>query len=359
MINTLTLLEINQPIGTFYIGKINSRELIKIKKVVRRRTDNGPQRDLEESRVKGISRYCEDPDATFPTPIVLAVNSSDIVEMNLIENTEGLFSFKYDNDHEFAEILDGQHRVEGISLNGGFETDLMIVIMIDLTMEEKAYVFSTINSNQKKVDKSIIYDLFEVSENRSPAKTCHAVARSLNSMESSAFYNRLKMLGKKEGNLQTLSQGTFVTKMLQLISKDPQGDMIASKQGKKLEKDEKFVLRQFFIDERDDIITKILMNYFNAVANVFDKEWESTDYILVKTTGFGALIKVFPAIYIEGSRRQMLTQQFFESVFRTVKNELERLELELTSADLGAGEQAQARLASIILSGLESWKLNN
>lgn len=359
MNNSINLIEINQPIGRFYIGKINSRDLIKIKKIVRRRTENGPQRDLELERVRAISKYCEDPDATFPTPIVLSVSSSDIISLEQVSGMEDFYTLTYDDSKEFAEILDGQHRVEGINQNNHFDTQLMVVIMFDLIAEEKAYVFSTINSNQKKVDKSIIYDLFDVSETRSPAKTCHEIARALNFMEGSAFKNRLKMLGKKEGENQTLSQGSFVTKMLPLISKAPQDDMIALKKGFKIQNDEKLVLRQYFIDERDDIITKIFLNYFNAVANVFEEEWNDTSSILVKTTGFGALTKSFPDIYREGCKRQNLTQRFFESVFVSVKNELFLSNIKLTSQDLGAGEQAQSKLAHIILAGLSKWKEDN
>ena len=108
--------------------------------------------------------------------------------------------------------------------------------MFDLTEEEKAYIFSTINSNQAKVDKSLIYDLFELSTERSPLKTCHYIARIMNSKEDSPFYQRLKMLGKKENELSTLSQGTFVKGLVDLISKQPQKDMILIKNGKKVTK---------------------------------------------------------------------------------------------------------------------------
>ena len=84
--------------------------------------------------------------------------------------------------------------------------------MFDLTEEEKAYVFSIINSKQTKVSSSLIYDLFSLSQHRSPTKTAHEIARALNRNTESPFYKRLKMLGKKiEGeDKATLSQGTFV-----------------------------------------------------------------------------------------------------------------------------------------------------
>ena len=97
----------------------------------------------------------------------------------------------------------------------------MVVVMFDLTEEEKAYIFSTINSNQTKVDKSLIYDLFELSKTRSPHKTCHEIARIMNSDKNSPFYGKLKMLGKKSDKTAILSQGTFVNYLCRLMSNKP------------------------------------------------------------------------------------------------------------------------------------------
>lgn len=73
--------------------------------------------------------------------------------------------------------------------------ELLVVLIFDLTEEEKAYIFSIINSKQIKVSMNLIYDLFELSEKRSPQKTVHEMARALNQKEAFPFHNRLKMLG--------------------------------------------------------------------------------------------------------------------------------------------------------------------
>ncbi len=92
---------------------------------------------------------------------------------------------------------------------------------------------------------SLIYDLFSLSKSRSPQKTIHEVARTLNNLKNSAFYNRLKMLGKKsEGqDFATLSQGTFVKYTLTLISKDPESDQIKLKNNLQLDPMESLPLR--------------------------------------------------------------------------------------------------------------------
>lgn len=347
MMHKICVFEIEQPIGTFYVGKIKSDTLIRITKTVRRIESEGIQRELSEKRARDISKYCEDPDATFPTPIILAVNETDVE--NISTNIPGIYELSFDDGCAFAEIIDGQHRIEGIKLANDFVTDLLVVLMFDLTEEEKAYVFSTINSTQTKVDKSLIYDLFDLSQNRSPYKTCHEIARILNSEQDSPFYDRLKMLGKKSGGGTTLSQGTFVNYLCRLISRNPQEDMIDLKKGRKLRNSDSLIFREYFIDERDDIILKILKNYFNAVAEVFPEEWRNTSkYILAKTTGYGALLKILPYFYQKGLAAQKLSQEFFAQEFLAVKDGLQKQGIELTSTCIPTGEHGQSYLAKQI-----------
>lgn len=349
----LPILEITQPVGTFYVGKMNSKRLIKIAKTVRRDESGGIQRSLSEERSRAIAKYCQDPDAAFPTPIILAVREEDVISVKELAGTPGIYELVFDDQKHFAEILDGQHRVEGIKAADDFETDLMIVVMFDLTEEEKAYIFSTINSNQTKVDKSLIYDLFELSAERSPYKTCHEIARIMNSDPQSPFYGRLKMLGKKGQSNTVLSQGTFVSYLCRLISNRPQEDMIRIKRGEELEEYPRYVLRQYFIRERDDVILKILMNYFGAVAAVFPEEWEQSDkYILAKTTGYGALIKAFPALFAEGVRERKLSRAFFEKKWQGIRRFLIENEIQLVSSELPSGEQGQSYLAEWFRKGL-------
>ncbi len=349
----LPILEITQPVGTFYVGKMNSKRLIKIAKTVRRDESGGIQRSLSEERSRAIAKYCQDPDAAFPTPIILAVREEDVISVKELASTPGIYELVFDDQKHFAEILDGQHRVEGIKAADDFETDLMIVVMFDLTEEEKAYIFSTINSNQTKVDKSLIYDLFELSAERSPYKTCHEIARIMNSDPQSPFYGRLKMLGKKGQSNTALSQGTFVSYLCRLISNRPQEDMIRIKRGEELEEYPRYVLRQYFIRERDDVILKILMNYFGAVAAVFPEEWEQSDkYILAKTTGYGALIKAFPALFAEGVRERKLSRAFFEEKWQGIRRFLIENEIQLVSSELPSGEQGQSYLAEWFRKGL-------
>ena len=352
------LMRAEQPIGYFYFGKLKSEELRKIAEPIRRKLDKGIQRRLRSERLKDISFYCEDPDATFPTPIILAIEEE--TNLKLIDNDLYEYTVDLDSDKAKAEILDGQHRLFGI-LDSGKNIELPVVIMFNLTEEEKAYVFSTINSNQQKVDKSLIYDLFELSKTRSPYKTCHELARLFNSKENSPFYGRLKMLESRDSSFESLSQGTFVRYVSKLISDDPQRDYIDIKNNVKLKNDKPGCpLRYYFVTEQDEIIYLILFNCFSALRNVFHEEWHQPNkYILTKTTGFGAVIKFLksklPSLFVGGGD---LTIVFFERIFSAFKEKLNFLGLTLTSKDFSPSEQNEKRLSDIICSAFESI-LNN
>ena len=223
--------------------------------------------------------------------------------------------------------------------------------MFNMNVEEKAYVFSTINSTQTKVSMSLIYDLFDLSTKRSPQKTAHEIARSLNKIENSPFYNRLKMLGKKEPDqcFATLSQGTFVKQLLTLISRDPDEDISRIKRGMVLSR-YNLPFRLYFIEERDDVILKILMNCFTALKVVFADEWKNPmKNVLWKTTGYGAIIKAFPYLYDRGAERKDLSQDYFIYCFENLKRYMEGMKKDFSNKFYsGGGEQLQQKLAEDI-----------
>ncbi|MCU5103630.1 DGQHR domain-containing protein [Bacillus cereus] len=344
--NSIQLLEVSQPIGTFYIGVIKASLLKKISIVNRRVNNIGYQREASIKRINEIKKFTEDIDAVFPTPIVLSVNNS--IHYSLENNI-----FQFDDDSPIVEIIDGQHRTAGIFDSSKInEFQLPIILLFDLTEEEKAYIFSTINSKQTKVSMSLIYDLFSISENRSPQKTCHEIVRLLNTDLESPFYKRLKMLGKKEGEASSLSQGSFIKYLLPLISRYPDEDlsMLKKNPNASLENDPRCPLRYYFIKQQDEIIYKILLNLFNALQDTFPIEWENhKTHILAKTTGYGAVMRAFPKLYELGLKNETLTYKFFIQCFENFKRELKNQNKQLTSEFFPSNEQEQKKLSNIIL----------
>jgi DGQHR domain-containing protein len=351
---TIHLIEINQPIGTFYIGKLPAETVIKIAHVKKRKYDSdksttfgGVQRPESDSRINEIAKYCSDPDATFPTPIIISVDEKSTYTLN-----GSVLEF---NDDEFyGEVIDGQHRIKGIKKSDYIDKfELPIIFMFNLIEEEKAYIFSTINSKQTRVPMSLIYDLFDVYETRSPMKVCHELARTFNSDETSPFYKRLKMLGAKQDELASLSQGSFVKYLIPLISKTPDQDAIDIKKSKPLNPDNSCSLRVYFEKGEDEIIYKILFNLFNSFKEVFYEEWTNpSEYILTKTLGYGAIVKAFPVMYEKGKEKKDLSSEHFIPETIKIKEHFKNLNIKLTSEVFPSNQQQLSRLSQLIIDAL-------
>lgn len=339
---------VRQPIGNFYLTSLEASILAKIADATARgEHPDAVQREQSKKRIKEIAEYSSDTDATFPTPIIIAVNIASNVRIDE--------DYIYFNENDIiGDVIDGQHRLEGLK-HSGFINDfqLPVVFMFDLEPYQRAYVFSIINSKQTRVNMSLIYDLFALSKTRSPYKTCHEIARALNKESTSPFYRRLKMLGKKEENqeLASLSQGTFIKYFLDLISKNPDKDSRDIKRNIILEDDQRLPLRRYFIEGNDPVIHKIILNVFSGVREVFTQEWEDPNkFILSKSIGFGAIVKIFPELYKLGMEEHDLSREFFIKEFIKIKEYLDEKGIEITSANYGSNEQARTKLANDLLS---------
>lgn len=341
----LVLLEIEQPIGTFYYGKIKITELKKIAEVNRRINNKGTQRQIKDKKIDDIAYYCNDPDAIFPTPIILNINCEETLE----KISQDIYKIQL-NENIKAEIIDGQHRFEGIKLSSLEDIYLPIVVMFNLNDSEKAYIFSTINNNQTKVDKSLIYDLFGVAKERSPYKTCHEIARMLNTDPQSPYCGKIKMLEKRQNEEESLSQGTFVTHLLKLITSQANKDTIDSKNHNEILDNNNYVFRKYYKNNQDEVIAKILINYFSAAKNVFIKEWTGDDYILTKTTGYSGMMRALKVLIPKGEKEANLSQEFFQKIFENFRDKLRKENKTLNSEYYSPGAVGEKLLSDDIIS---------
>lgn len=125
------------------------------------------------------------------------------------------------------------------------------------------------------------------------------------------------MLGKKNDNQEnaTLSQGIFAQSIMMLYSKSPEDDKQKMYASIEIE-DDGTPLRRYFLDERDDVLLKIILNCFSALQEVFKEEWEKTqENILWKSTGFRGVMKSLPVLILKGIEYKVLTQEYFFPVF--------------------------------------------
>ena len=344
-----------QPAGTFYFGTAPASEVGFISKAIWRtynpvtkQTEGGIQREVVVSRLKAIADYANTRDASFPTPIILALR-------------EGTYSLDGDlltvNGEGVADIVDGQHRIEGLKLSNRIDQfQLLVVFLIEPTEEEKALIFATINGKQTPVPASVVYDLFGVTNSRSPQKTAHEIARALNTSEESPWQGRLKMLGKKTvGSEESLTQGTFIKFLLPLISANPAIDLENMKDGSKPIHSPNLAFNQYFYDEKDESILRIMTNLFKAVSEVWPEEWaDPKTSILTKTTGYTGIMKALPEIITTGKRISNLSNKFFLEVFKATKSKIESDGNELKSAYFQSNSVGEDKFKNYILSALKS-----
>lgn len=327
---TMHCIEVVQPIGTFYVGVVDSEELEDIAYAdIRRMIERTPrdveefsgiQRPLSESRVEEIAQYVTTVDASFPTGIILHVEPKDA------EYANGVMRIRRKSDT--AKILDGQHRIAGLRGYRGKKFQLNVTIFVGMDAEEQALLFATINLKQTRVKKSLAYDLFDFAEKRSPQKTSHHVVRTLNSTEGSPFYRRIMILGSATpGRKEIATQAAIVDRLLPLISDDPMRDRDALKRGRSLpppptNRARKLIFRELFASNRDAEIARNVWNVFAAAEERWPKAWQSDGggIVLNRTTGIDALMRFLQLVYPRAPKeKEVVRSQTFLEILKRVR----------------------------------------
>ena len=300
-------LEITQPIGKFYSCVIAAKDVLAISYSDIRRIEErdierivGIQREIKSDRVKELKQYVRNMDATFPTSVILSVSSK-----HAKYDAKGK-SLTISNNPEVAKIIDGQHRIAGLS---GYDDifQLVVVVFIDMDLQDQAMTFATINLNQTRVNKSLVYDLYAFQNERSPIKTCHQIARLLNKEKDSPLKGRIKILGAATGEqYEFITQAAFVEALVVYLSDDPMRDRDALKRGKELpipprSQQAKLILRPLFEQKKDDVIADAIWTYFDVIAARWSEAWNTTEqgFILNRAQGFNACMRFFRYVYKE------------------------------------------------------------
>ncbi|RYU91352.1 DGQHR domain-containing protein [Mucilaginibacter terrigena] len=284
------------------------------------------QREVEKGRVEKIADFLiDDPEATFPTNLVLHI-PQQVIEEQLVSNgylelflKEEVFEeVKKEKEKEntgniYITIIDGQHRIRGIEVaierlvldidllhkalykNNTNETlnarlnyfqkrldsllkiQLVVSFFIDKSLEYQAMIFSTINRTQKRVSESLVASLFGLTTNDSPQKTALQVVLSLNSHEQSPFYNRINLYGGDYPRNESppLSQATMIKSIVDLICENlREAERDRFKNRKELLKrnlgSQKFLpFRLWYANDSDTKISDAIYYFFTAVKKVF------------------------------------------------------------------------------------------
>jgi DGQHR domain-containing protein len=294
----------------------------------------GIQRPLVPKRVQELEQYVRTVDACFPTAVILAVEArcARYDDQNRVLTLTNVVEPKEGEEKVFvrhiARVLDGQHRIAGLMGYEGLPFGVNVSIFIDIDIADQAYIFSTVNLAQTKVNRSLAYDLFDLAKSRSPQKTCHNIAVALDRVKSSPFHKRIKRLGvATEGRFgETLTQATVVQALLPYLSNTPVIDRDVYLRGKKPEKvgltdSKKLIFRNMFIDEKDIQIGDVVMNYFSSVKDKWTEAWESNakGAILSRTNGFRAFARFLrPAYLAVANPGQVPSEEAFTELWTKV-----------------------------------------
>src|SRR5262249_26339634 len=143
-------------------------------------------------------------------------------------------------NQKLASVVDGQHRLwafDAATVPARQNMPLVCSVFLDLPNPFQAYVFATVNFNQRKVDRSLAYELFgfdtedEPAQAWTPEKTAVFLTRRLNMDTDSPLRGRIVVspqydedLGPSEADKWHVSTATIVDGLLRLFSRNPKND---------------------------------------------------------------------------------------------------------------------------------------
>lgn len=304
------------------------------------------QRKVDSSRTRQIANFLlNDKEAIFPTNIVLDIpiniiesqeEKDGIISLTLIDNVaEQIEKAKRDgNDNAdiFVTIIDGQHRIRGIEvaieelvkrinkasnseererltiqLDNLLRMELVVSFFIDKDLEFQAMTFSTINRTQRRVSQDLVYELFGLTSEDSPQKTALEVALALNAHPKSPFYRRIKLYGGTytKDDSRPLSQAAMIKSIIKGICTSVQSAETERYQKRRAFKNtnssKNLPFRQFYADDRDDLISDCMFYFFNSVRKELGLYWDydgqtKPQNILQSTVGYEALMSLLAEI---------------------------------------------------------------
>ena len=194
---------VHQPLGEFFAIAMDAETLRKVTFIDPTRIKQadrqsfiynllGAQRPSSIPRAKQIAKYIDTQEAAFPNSVILAANYIEYGELQedsekrwRVEESKGDYTLVVPTLEQMASVIDGQHRLLGFDYCDPErrKMELLCSVYIDLPHAYQAYLFATININQRKVDKSLAYEQFgynldeETSDSWSPDKLAVFITR--------------------------------------------------------------------------------------------------------------------------------------------------------------------------------------
>ena len=348
-------IEVKQPIGVFYATAIPARDLLtvcytdKLKAIQKGASYGleGAQRLLRDDRLKEIGRYIDTTESAFPNSVILAANYEEKdrhlvsdetrkwrIECN--DKRSNSLELVIPSNEPLAAVIDGQHRLFGFTMASAESLDMLVLcsVFLDLPRPYQAFLFATINSTQKRVDRSQTYELFgynideEQPEFWSPEKLAVFLTRRLNIEERSPFRQRILVaaendfaISRAEARAQErwmVSTATVVDGITRLISTSPKSDADELRTRGKHKRSilsysirrDKAPLRELYLSILDKVLFEAVSNFFTALLEVSGPNPSDKSY-LTKTVGIQALFDTLRKLAPQALEQKDFTQDWF------------------------------------------------
>ena len=261
-----------------YTFPMKVKDLVKISYVAvrgRDKEEGAVQRVLNRKRISSIKQYILDGNMFVNT---FVINWNDINYMPQVDSK----SIEIPLVDSVAQLLDGQHRLEGlkeaIKLEESIrEKQILVSMVIGLDTKEAAKIFININSEQKPVHKSLICDLYGITDDDKNFAITRSddIARILNENMDSPYYNLIKYPGNPRGKGK-IDLSTVVSTLKKYVDVG----------GKFVDNNIKDLNFQ----------SQIVINYFNVLKYYWDESdlWENqSQNVFFKAAGFIAALEFF------------------------------------------------------------------
>lgn len=373
---TTQALRVDQRLGSFFVVVLPSDLLLQVAasdstKAILSEDGlgyelEGTQRLIQDKRLNEIADYIDRTDSAFPNSIILAANydystglDQDEIEAIHLESAGEGAIFESDQWHitqdanqcytlvipsaaRLAAVIDGQHRLFSFakaSQAARESTSLVCSIYLDLPKALQAQIFAVINSTQKRVDRSLTFELFgynvsdEAPELWTPDKLAVFLTRKIGTDKESPLAGRVQVAPKRDPGLLQLasaaqwrvSTSVIVDGIMRLFSTNPKRDANAMRRGEARPRGklvdgprDRSPLRSVYIEGNDALIYKLVLNYLVACENAFWKD-ASVDSFIFRTIGVQAIFDVLRLVAGKSYEDRDISVAYFEKLLRPAK----------------------------------------
>jgi len=299
-------LEVQQMSRKLILTKLPAGTLVKVSYASVRGQDaesGAVQRLLNPQRIGKIKDFTLE-GGDYPGAIVLNWVSQ---ENSLQKHNQTIYFLEQPRS---AQIIDGQHRISGIKAaiqerESIADIEIPVAIYENLTTKECADIFIAINTEQKTVPRSLVFDLYGIASESvidSAALRARDIATYLNEIEDSPFNDKIKFPGakKRKGGI---ALSTAVSSIKPLV-------------------EEKATLEQIGIFELERQ-RRIVLNFFKAIQEKYQDSWEQKDNVFLYAAGFaGALDFLHHVIIPYCDRKASFTVETIKNTLNFSKSQL-------------------------------------